>query len=139
MKFIPLILLFFSLNSYSQDLSKYTPHQVLDAIIKVESLAGEYTYNRNEPLAVGILQQYPIYVQDVNRIIGQEFYKLSDRNDPVKAKQMFWIYQQFYNPTFDREKMIRIHCGGPDGRKQDCTLKYFELVKKALNDTGTRK
>lgn len=132
MRFLTLILLLFTLNSYSQDLSRYTPQQVLDAIIEVESTTGKNTYNRNEPEAVGILQQYPIYVQDVNRIIGQDLYKLSDRNDPVKAKQMFWIYQQFYNPTFDREKIIRIHCGGPDGWKQDCTLKYFELVKKQL-------
>ena len=115
----------------SVNLRNYSPHQVLQAILEVESFDGKYTYNRNEPLAVGPLQMFPAYVRDVNRIYGTR-YKLSDRKNKDKAVAMFWLYQQYYNPSLDTEKMIRIHCGGPDGWKEDCTLDYLELVKKAL-------
>lgn len=118
----------------AQDLKSYTHEQVLNAIIFVESLSGEFTYNRNEPEAEGILQQFPVYVRDVNRIIGKELYTLDDRNDPKKAKEMFWIYSKHYCPSLDPEKIIRIQCGGPDGWKEDCTLKYLELVKNALKE-----
>lgn len=119
----------------AQDLKSYTTQQVLDAIIEVESKDGKYTYNRYEPYAAGILQQFPDYVKDVNRIIGMELYTLEDRNDPKKAKEMFWIYSKHYCPSLDPEKIIRIQCGGPDGWKEDCTLKYLELVKNALKES----
>ena len=118
----------------SVNLRNYSPHQVLQAILEVESFDGKYTYNRHEPLAVGPLQQFPAYVRDVNRILGYPAFKLSDRKNKDKAIMMFWLYQQHYNPSLDPEKMIRIHCGGPDGWKEPCTLDYLELVKKALKD-----
>ncbi len=133
-----LILLFLSIvfRATSQDnLQRYSPHEVLDAIIWVETRTGENAYNRNEPDAVGILQQFPIYVRDVNRIVGYQRYKLSDRLIPGKAIEMFWIYQGYYNPSGDIEKMIRIHSGGPDGWKQDCTLNYLSLVVNRLTLT----
>ena len=137
MKQLIIILLFFTQLLTAQDrsvnLRNYSPHQVLQAILEVESFDGKYTYNRNEPLAVGPLQMFPAYVRDVNRIYGTR-YKLSDRKNKDKAVALFWLYQQYYNPSLDPEKMIRIHCGGPDGWKEDCTLDYLELVKKALKD-----
>ena len=137
MKQLIIILLFFTQLLTAQDrsvnLRNYSPHQVLQAILEVESFDGKYTYNRNEPLAVGPLQMFPAYVRDVNRIYGTR-YKLSDRKNKDKAVAMFWLYQQYYNPSLDPEKMIRIHCGGPDGWKEPCTLDYLELVKKALKD-----
>lgn len=123
-----------AISQVKENLQRYSPHEVLKAIIHVESRDGEFTYNRDEPEAVGILQMFPIYVDDVNRIVGYRKYKYSDRNIRSEAIEMFWIYQRHYNPSGDIEKMIRIHCGGPDGFEQTGTLPYLELVKKQLNN-----
>lgn len=109
------------------------PNDWLQAIMWVESgNDGKGEYSRNEPQAKGILQQYPIFVRDVNRIIGYEKYSLDDRLDNKKAEEMFWIYQHYYNPEMSFEKMCRIQSGGPNGYLQDCTIPYFNLVKKRL-------
>ena len=137
MKLMTILFIFVALPASGQvkeNLQRYSPHQVLDAIIYVESREIPTAYNRDEPEAVGILQQFPVYVRDVNRISGRK-YKLSDRRNPIKAVEMFWIYQGYYNPSGDVEKMIRIHSGGPDGWKEDCTLDYLQLVKNRLYET----
>jgi hypothetical protein len=115
----------------------FLPSEVLKAIIWVETgNKGKGAYNRNEPLAVGILQEFPIIVRDVNRILGYRKYKLEDRLNPVKAIEMFWIYQKYYNPEMNLEKMCRIWCGGPDGDHQKCTLPYLNLVKTKLYENN---
>jgi hypothetical protein len=109
------------------------PARWLQAIIWVESQGS--TYNKKEPLAQGILQQYPVFVKDVNRIIGKNKYSLDDRNDPEKAIAMFLIYQHYYNPEMNFEKMCKIQSGGPDGYKQSCTDNYYHLVRDRLYTT----
>jgi hypothetical protein len=109
------------------------PKDWAEAIAWVETgNEGKGAYNRDEPLAVGKFQQYPIFVEDVNRILGYQKYTLEDRMDDKKAEEMFWIYQNHYNPEMSFEKMCRIQCGGPDGYKQACTLPYYNLVKARL-------
>jgi len=111
----------------------YSPNDWLKAIIWVESgNDGAGAYNRNEPQAVGKLQEWPIMVKDVNRILGYDKYTLADRLDDKKSEEMFWVYQNHYNPRMDAEKMARIWCGGPDGHLQNCTLPYLRLVKNYL-------
>jgi len=110
-----------------------TPHDWLHAIVWVESTDGVYIHNPNEP-AVGKLQIWPIVVYDVNRIVGYEKYTLDDRLNSRKSEEMFWIYQTYYNPKMDLEKMARIWCGGPDGAEQSCTLPYLDLVKNRLKE-----
>jgi len=112
----------------------FSPQNWLDAIIWVESgNKGVGAYNRNEPQAKGKLQIWPILVRDVNRILGYKKYTLNDRLNSKKSEEMFWIYQNYYNPEMNFEKMTRIWCGGPDGYLQDCTLFYLRLVKLRLN------
>ena len=103
----------------------------LKAIIEVEAGGGS-RYNKNEPLAVGILQQYPIFVRDVNRILGRQVFSLDDRNNDNKAIQMFWIYQNHYNPGMSFEKMCKMQCGGPSGMQKTCTEHYYQLVRDKL-------
>lgn len=110
-----------------------TPQDMLQAMIWVESgNKGKDAYNPNEPQAAGKLQIWPIMVKEVNRILGYNKYTLQDRLDDKKAEEMFWVYQKYYNPDLDLDKMARIWCGGPDGHLQDCTLPYLNLVNKAL-------
>ncbi len=114
-------------------LSTHMPQDVLQAMILVESgTLGSEAYNKNEPQAKGILQIWPCMVKDVNRILGYEKYTLEDRLDDKKAIEMFWVYQIYYNPEMNTDKMARIWCGGPDGHLQDCTLPYLKLVKSKL-------
>ena len=107
----------------------HNPQKWLKAIIFVET--GHSLYNPNEPEASGILQQWPIFVDDVNRISGRQ-YKYSDRLDSVKAIQMFWIYQTYYNPDMDFEVMCRTKVGGPLGMKKKSTDAYYAMVRDKL-------
>lgn len=81
-----------------------------DALCAVESEFDSLAYN-NTADAAGIIQIRPIYVEDVNRIQGTE-YTLEDRYSPVKSREMFEIYQSYYNPERDIEKAIRMHLNG---------------------------
>jgi len=109
-----------------------TPNDWLRAIIWVESGKEQNFYNIKEPLAAGKLQQYPIFVKDVNRIVGYEKYSLADRLDDKKSEEMFWVYQHYYNPEMSFEKMCKIQCGGPKGYLKNCTQNYYNLVKEHL-------
>lgn len=106
----------------------------LKAIILVETgEEGSSAINPNEPQAVGILQEWPIMVKDVNRILGKDVYTLEDRLDDNKAVEMFWIYQSYYNPTYDFEKMCKIWCGGPNGMNKASTEDYYQRVLGKIN------
>jgi len=70
--------------------------------------------------AVGILQIRPIYLKDINRIIGYKKYKLKDRYDVKKSREMVKI-----------EEIIAIHCSGPKGKEK---LKYNKLVMHYVDD-----
>ena len=111
----------------------YTAQDWLQAMIQVESGdIGSSAYNPNEPQAVGILQIWPIMVKEVNIILGYKKYTLKDRLNNKKSIEMFWVYQNYYNPEHNPDKMCRIWCGGPTGDKKDCTLGYLQLVKDVI-------
>ena len=54
---------------------------------------------------------------------------------------MFWIYQKFYNPTVDFERLsqkemeilARKWNGGPKGHIKNATKKYWRKVEKRVN------
>ena len=106
-----------------------SPARWLDAIIKVENGTD---YNSHEPEAVGILQQHPIFVDDVNRILGKKKYSYNDRTDKKKAIEMFFVFQSFYNPEMNFEKMARIQVAGPNGMNKACSERYYKLVRDKL-------
>ena len=87
--------------------------------------------------AVGIAQIWPICVDDVNRIVGEQRYTYADRYDPEKSRQMFWLYVRHYKPKGTWEQWSRIWNGGPKGHLKKATVKYWAKVKGALQN-GTR-
>ena len=113
---------------------------LLDALSVVES--------NNNPKAggdfgkaIGILQIWPVFVDDVNRILGKNVYTYKDRWCPVKSREMAKIYLSHYatgrrlgrTPTF--EDMAAMYCAGPNGWQQKDEPKvkrYIEKVKKVL-------
>ena len=86
---------------------------VIDAIIKVESNGNHQAKNGNQ---VGAMQITPILVADCNKILkrrkSSKRYKLEDRLNVLKSKEMFLLIQSWYNPKNNVEKAIRLWNGG---------------------------
>jgi hypothetical protein len=104
---------------------------LIEALIHVETNNGQNLFNENEN-AIGHLQIRPVMIDDINRIIGYEKYSHNDAWNKKKSIEMFWIYQQYYNPKMNLEVAIRIWNGGPTGHQKTATLSYLDKVKFKL-------
>ena len=105
-------------------------NNLIDAIIYVESRGDINAYNAKEN-AVGCLQIRPIMLREVNRLLGYNKYKLTDRWNKEKSIQMFNVIKKHTtNPT--DEKLARNWNGGWNGYKKQSTLKYWQKVKEQL-------
>lgn len=80
---------------------------LIQALIMVESEGNALAVGKTND--VGILQITPIYVREVNRILQQDTYNLSDRTDIDKSLAMFEVYQEHHNPDKDIERAIKLH------------------------------
>ena len=113
------------------------------SIVWVESKGNANAKSRDG--SVGIIQIKPVMVKEVNRIckikgIDKKF-TLADRKNPNKSEEMFWIYQEFYNPDINRDSlskedmeiMARKWNGGPEGHRKKATRKYWKKVSKRVN------
>ena len=104
---------------------------LIDAIIYVESRGDSMAYNKRED-AVGVLQIRPIMLREVNRLLGYDKYKLSDRWNIAKSKEMFNIVKaNIKNPT--NERVARVWNGGYNGNNKKATLPYWYKVKNQIN------
>ena len=113
------------------------------SIVWVESKGNANAKSKDG--SVGIIQIKPVMVKEVNRICKiqglDKKFTLADRKNPEKSAEMFWIYQEFYNPDInkdslskeDMEIMARKWNGGPNGHKKKATKKYWRKVSKRLN------
>ena len=113
--------------------------KVLKAIIAVErpKTPQQAVEAKRRENAVGILQIRPIAVQEVNRILGYQKYILADRNDSVKSVKMFFIIQNYHNPSFNPQKAAYIWNGGSSYMKANKQQwkrlnHYWYLVNKQL-------
>lgn len=120
-------LLCFYLNTNSATLNKqvtlYNGDIILDTIIEVES------NNRNIEGCtkdVGYLQITPIFVDDVNRLVGYHKFTYNDRWNKSKSIAMYYIYQKHYNPTYDFKLACMIHHRASKLNEQ---LTYFNKCK----------
>lgn len=105
----------------------------LNALFIVESEKNDSAYCKQEE-AVGVLQIRPIMVEEVNRILGYNKYKLSDRWSRGKSIEIFWIYTKFYMQHYNEskisfEKASRRWNGGPNGHNMKSTQRYWNEVK----------
>lgn len=101
------------------------------AICQVESGGDPDAHNPGED-ARGIAQIRAIMVRDVNRILGERRYTHDDAYDPVKAREMFDIYNAHYHPTASPERIARCWNGGPRGHERSSTLGYWRRVLAEL-------
>ena len=106
---------------------------VMEAIIQVESEGNPKAKSGN---SVGVMQITPILVAECNDILkrkkSKKRYKLSDRYNITKSKEMFLLMQSVHNPLNSIEQAIRAWNGGNHYSKKK-TQRYFEKVMKLLN------
>lgn len=113
------------------------------SIVWVESKGNANAKSRDG--SVGIIQIKPVMVKEVNRICKikglDKKFTLTDRKNPRKSEEMFWIYQEFYNPDLnldslsekDMAVLARKWNGGPNGDRKRATKKYWRKVFKRVN------
>ena len=113
-----LLLLYSGLNNYL-DIQFNFPEEKEDVwdtlvhrIMKVESEFNHSAIGDNGK-AVGLFQIHPIMVREVNRITGEKLYSYTDRLDSIKSREMFEIYQAYYNPDKDLQLAAYLWNGGP--------------------------
>ncbi|MCK9482829.1 MAG: lytic transglycosylase domain-containing protein [Candidatus Marinimicrobia bacterium] len=104
--------------------------RLIQALIQVESSGNDQAIG-DGGLAVGCLQIHPIFVKDVNRIIGKDKYTLQDRYSRAKSIEMANIYLNHYGGTI--EERARKFNGGPNGHQKKATENYWRKVKRELD------
>lgn len=77
------------------------------AIIKTESEFDSTAVGSHND--VGLMQITPIYVQEVNRLLGEDRFTHEDAFDTMKALEMFEVMQFFRNPDHDIDLAISLH------------------------------
>ena len=102
--------------------------RVMTGIIQVESKGNPKAVSG---LSVGVMQITPVLVSDCNRILrrrrSKKRFSLKDRWSVARSKEMFLIFQSFYNPLNDIERAIRSWNGGSHFSIKR-TQHYFEKV-----------
>ncbi len=121
---------------------------LIEAISFVENQAQDPNAVGDKHLtahAYGLLQIRQPYLDDVNRIAGEEVYKkwgketltVEDMKDKEKAEWAFVVYMSHYGKVYTRrtgeiptiEVYARMHNGGPNGWRRDSTLNFARKVQ----------
>ncbi len=112
--------------------STFDWNPVMDAIIQVESQGNPQAVSGN---SCGVMQITPILVAECNNILkkrkSKKRFKLSDRFNIAKSKEMFLLFQSFYNPLNNVEQAIRSWNGGLRYSVKG-TQRYFNKVMSFL-------
>ena len=103
------------------ELSEWETTQL--ALIITESQMDSLAVGKSNDL--GILQITPIFVDEVNRLVGENLFTHQDALSPEKSLQMLAIYQEHKNPSHDTDKAIQLH--NPKGG-----YSYARKVKKNI-------
>lgn len=112
----------------------WTLDELLDAIRMVESGGlkdGGRKAVGDGGKAIGPYQIHRPYWED-SKIPG----KHDDCRDPEYARKVVLAYWKRYAPksleSVDVQSLARVHNGGPDGAKQECTLAFWAKVERQL-------
>ena len=115
----------------------WTP--VINAIIEVESEGNAKAVDKSGK-SCGCMQITPLQVKECNRILdlrkSSKRYSMKDRFSVRKSKEMFLLYQSFYNPKNDVELAIRSWNGGINFTKRG-TQKYYRKVMSKMKLKNT--
>ena len=132
LKYVFVIACLFITSNSSAQTSSFDWDPVIDAIMMVESKGNVKARNG---IYCGPLQMAPVCVNEVNNILkrrnSSKRYSLNDRFNMQKSKEMFVLFQSFYNPQNSIERAIRLWNGGI-GFSKRATQKYFEKVMSKM-------
>ena len=110
-----------TISAPDKHLSEWETTQL--ALILTESQMDSLAVGKDNDL--GILQITPIFVDEVNRLVGKDQFTHQDALSPTKSLQMLALYQEYKNPTHDTDKAIQLH--NPKGG-----YAYARKVKKNI-------
>ena len=121
------------------DLSEWETTQL--ALILTESQMDSLAVGKANDL--GILQITPIFVDEVNRLVGKDQFTHQDALSPEKSLQMLAIYQEHKNPSHDTDKAIQLH--NPKGgyayarkvKKNIARVKTYEHYRTLVTNNRT--
>ena len=121
------------------DLSEWETTQL--ALILTESQMDSLAVGKANDL--GILQITPIFVDEVNRLVGKDQFSHQDALSPEKSLQMLAIYQEHKNPSHDTDKAIQLH--NPKGgyayarkvKKNISRVKTYEYYRNLVTNNNT--
>ena len=129
---VPMLLLSLAVNHHEPewnyvevDYFGQHKHNVLSKIIQIESEGNPNAVGDNGK-AIGLLQIWPIMVDEINRLLKEERYSLEDRWDSLKSIEMFYTFQEIVNPEWDEELAARRWNGGIRGERNPKTDIYWE-------------
>ena len=122
-----------------QHLSEWETTQL--ALILTESQMDSLAVGKANDL--GILQITPIFVDEVNRLVGKDQFTHQDALSPTKSLQMLAIYQEHKNPSHDTDKAIQLH--NPKGgyayarkvKKNIARVKTYEHYRTLVTHNNT--
>lgn len=107
---------------------------IIEAIIQVESKGNTRAQHGS---SAGALQITPVLVRECNNILkrkkSKKRFKLSDRFNLSKSKEMFLLIQSVYNPLNNIETAIRSWNGGIHYSVKR-TERYFNKVMSLLKN-----
>ena len=120
------------------DLSEWETTQL--ALILTESQMDSLAVGKANDL--GILQITPIFVDEVNRLVGKDQFTHQDALSPEKSLQMLAIYQEHKNPSHDTDKAIQLH--NPKGgyayarkvKKNIARVKTYEYYRTLVTNSS---
>ncbi len=114
--------------------SRFDWNSVMNAIIEVESGGNAKAVDKSGK-SCGIMQITPVMVNECNRILelrkSKKRFSLDDRFSASKSKEMFLLFQSFYNPKNDVEQAIRSWNGGINYTRR-ATQRYYEKVMSKM-------
>lgn len=132
--FLMLVPMNASAGTKGKQKSRFDWNPIINAIIEVES-AGNVNAVDKSGKSCGVLQITPILVKECNRILelkkSSKRYTMDDRFSVSKSKEMFLLFQSYFNPKNDVEFAIRSWNGGLNYTRK-ATQKYFEKVMSRL-------
>ena len=113
------------------DMNK-VPKKLLNAIEHVESNHRAYAVG-DRGKAVGSFQIHPVTIQDVNRIVKYQKYKLSDRYNRDKSRAICSVILWHYEKNKTPEAMARRWNGGTNWQSKPATKAYWQKVRKEMS------
>lgn len=117
--------------------------KALDACYLLESSGGK-KLSGDLGQSVGPLHIQKRAVDDVNRILGRQEFKYSDRMSLKKSGMIFYVYLIHYGKAYTKETKkapttetyVRMWNGGPDGWKEKSTAHHWNKAKGYLAKAG---